>query len=114
MKLSRLALSFAAAGVLLTAGCAKTYYASAPPPPPPPPADTVPPMIAHAQLEGFRAGQDDAVRDLYDRSGYHPRNNWKYRDTPGYQLGMGPFGPYQNTFRLSYLRGYDHGYNNAQ
>lgn len=113
MKLSRLILPFVAAGVLLTAGCAKNYYAAAPPPPPPP-VDTVSPMVAHARHEGYRSGQDDAVRDLYYRTGYHPRNNWKYRDTPGFQPGMGPFGVYQNTFRLAYLSGYDHGYNNAQ
>ena len=64
-------------------------------------------MIEHAQHEGFREGRDDAVRDYYNGSGYHPRHNWKYRDTPGYQPGMGPFGPYQNTFRLAYLQGYD-------
>jgi len=108
MKLSRLAIPFVAAGVLFTAGCAKNYYASAPPPPPP--AYVPPPIVEHAQHEGFRAGQDDAARDLYDGTGYHPRHNWKYRDTPGYAPGTGPFGTYQNTFRLAYLRGYDAGF----
>ncbi|HEU5341241.1 hypothetical protein [Edaphobacter sp.] len=105
MKLSRLAVPLIAAGILLTAGCShQTYYVSAPPPPP---VNEVPPMIAHARHEGYRAGQDDAARDLYNRSGYHPRNNWKYRDTPGFQPGMGPFADYQNTFRLAYLSGYE-------
>ena len=108
MKLSRLAISLLAAGVLFTAGCShQSYYVASPPPPPPPPANEVPPMIAHARHEGFSAGQADAARDFYDGSGYHPRHNWKYRDTPGFQQGMGPFGEYQNTFRLAYLSGYD-------
>jgi len=105
MKLSRLAVPLLAVGVLFTAGCShQTYYVSAPPPPPQ--VNEVPPMIAHARHEGYRAGQDDAARDLYDRSGFHPRHNWKYRDTPGFQPGMGPFGQYQNEFRLAYLNGY--------
>lgn len=105
MKLSRLAIPLLATGVLLIAGCShQNYYVSSPPPPP---VNEVPPMIAHARHEGYRAGQADASRDYYDGSGYHPRHNWKYRDTPGFQPGMGPFGDYQNTFRLAYLNGYD-------
>lgn len=109
MKLFRFALPVVVAGLLFTAGCSQQrYYA----PPPPPPAQVVPPMIEHAEREGFRAGHDDGIRDAYNGYGYHPRSERKYRDTPGYAPGMGPFGPYQNTFRNAYLRGYDDGFHN--
>lgn len=108
MKLSRLILPFVAASILFTAGCSsQRYYA---PPPPPPPGQAVPPLIERARHEGFRAGHDDGVRDARNGYGYHPRHDRKYRDTPGYDSAMGPFGPYQNAFRNAYLRGYDDGF----
>lgn len=111
MKLSRFALPLVAAGVLFTAGCAPQphYYAAAPPPPP---AYGAPPMIAQAQQEGFRAGREDGARDAYNRYGYHPKHDRKFRDTPGYDPAMGPFGPYRDAFRSAYLNGYDRGFYN--
>ena len=107
MKLARLALPLA---VLFTAGCASHpyYYASAPPPPPP--YSSPSPLIEHAQREGFRVGVDDGARDLYNGFGYHPKHDRNFRDTPGYDPALGPFGAYRDTFRNAYLRGYDKGF----
>jgi hypothetical protein len=108
MKLSRFAVPFVAAALLFTAGCAShAYYA---PGPPPPPYNGVPPLIARAQGEGFRAGSSDGARDAYNRYGYHPKHDRKFHNTPGYDPALGPFGPYRDAFRNAYLRGYDQGF----
>ena len=41
---------------------------------------------------------------------FSPRRTPAYRDTPGYDPQLGPFGAYRNAFRGAYLRGYDWGY----
>jgi hypothetical protein len=105
MKLSPVALSLLTAACLATAGCAShPYYAVAPAPPP---YNGVPPVIAHADREGFRAGSEDGARDAYNGSGHHPERDRRYHDTPGYDPALGPFGPYRNEFRSAYIRGYD-------
>ena len=65
------------------------------------------PLIARADHEGFRAGSEDGARDLYNSFGHHPQHDRKFRDTPGYDPALGPYGPYRDAFRRSYLRGYD-------
>jgi hypothetical protein len=111
MKLSNPALPVAAAACLFLAGCAShtAYYA---PPPPPPPAgyNSVPPLIARADHEGFRAGTEDGARDFYKGFGYHPQHDRKFHGTPGYDAALGPYGPYRDEFRRAYLRGYDQGF----
>ena len=111
MKLSYLALPVAAAACLFTAGCAShtAYYAPAPPPPPPG-YNSVPPLIARADHEGFRAGTEDGARDLYNGFGYHPQHDRKFHSTPGYDAALGPYEPYRDAFRRAYLRGYDQGF----
>ena len=106
MKLSRLAFPIITAATLFAAGCASHpyYYAQGPPPPP---YASVPPLIARADHEGFRAGAQDGARDAYSGFGYQPRRDRKYHDTPGYDAALGPFGPYRDAFRSAYLRGYD-------
>jgi hypothetical protein len=112
MKLSRLALPLVSAVCLFAAGCAShTYYAPGPPPPPPPSGyNGVPPLIERAQHEGFRAGSEDGSRDAYNGFGYHPQHDHKFHNTPGYDPGMGPYGPYRDAFRQAYLQGYDTGF----
>jgi hypothetical protein len=108
MKLSHVALLLVTGAGLFTAGCAShPYYAAAPPPPP---YGNTPPLIARADHEGFRTGSEDGVRDRVNGFGYHPRNDRRYHDTPGYDPSMGPFGPYRDAFRKAYLRGYDQGF----
>ncbi|WP_158793912.1 hypothetical protein [Granulicella sp. L60] len=108
MKLSRIALPLTAAVCLLTAGCAShTYYVPAGPPPP---GYSVPPLIARADSAGFRAGSEAGARDAYNRVGHHPQRDRSFHDTPGYDPAMGPYGPYRDAFRSSYLRGYDQSY----
>jgi hypothetical protein len=106
MKLCRVALPLVAAACLLTTGCAPhpAYYAPAPPPPP---YNGVPPLISRAEHEGFRSGSEDGARDAYNGFGHHPERDRKYHDAPGYDPAMGPFGPYRDAFRQSYIRGYD-------
>jgi hypothetical protein len=109
MKLSYFALPVAAAACLFTAGCAShhtAYYA----PPPPPGYNSVPPLIARADHEGFRAGTEDGARDLYNGFGYHPQHDRKFHGTPGYDSALGPYEPYRDEFRRAYLRGYDQGF----
>jgi len=106
MKLSRIALPFAIAACLFTAGCAPhpIYYAAAPPPQP---YNSVPTLIERADHEGFRAGSEDGARDLYNGFGHHPERDRKYHDAPGYDPSLGPYGPYRDAFRSAYIRGYN-------
>jgi hypothetical protein len=105
MKLSRVALLLVTAACLFTTGCAPhSYYAV------PPPYASAPPLIARAGHEGFRTGSEDGARDRVNGFGYHPRNDRRYRDAPGYDPAMGPFGPYRDAFRNAYLRGYEQGF----
>jgi hypothetical protein len=108
MKLSRFALPLAAV-CLFTAGCAShAYY---PPPPPPPPGyNGVPPLIARAQQEGFRAGSEDGARDSYNGLKYRPQHDRRFHDAPGYDPALGPLPPYRDAFQRAYLEGYDRGY----
>jgi hypothetical protein len=103
---SRFLLPLVAAGCLLTAGCAPRVYG--PPPPPPPYGGNA--LLVEADRRGTRAGFDDGARDLANGSGYHPRRDRKYADTPGYDPALGPFPPYRDTFRSAYLRGYYNGF----
>ena len=107
-------LFFAAATIALASsvGCANRY-AAAPPPPPGPVYDQTPPNIRLAEQNGFRAGEADGARDAYDRRPYRARSTRAYFDTPGFDGNLGPFPPYQNAFRLAYLRGYDKGFRHA-
>ena len=98
-------LSMISAAVLLMAGCAPHYYGYAPPPPP-----GVPSLIERANHEGFMAGHDDGARDAYYGGGYHPQRDRKFHNTPGYEPALGPYGPYRDSFRRSYLQGYDQGF----
>jgi hypothetical protein len=108
MNLSRFALPLAAAACLLTAGCAShTYYVA---PGPPPPSYSVPPLIARANQEGYRAGSADGARDAYNGFGHHPQRDRNFHDAPGYDPALGPFGPYKDAFRNSYIRAYDQSY----
>jgi hypothetical protein len=109
MKSPRLFVALFSASLFLTAGCAhRTYtYAYAPPPPP---AYSVPPLIERANHEGFRFGMADASRDAYRGFGYQPKRSPAFRDTPGYDPALGPYGPYRDAFRTAYLRGYDQGF----
>lgn len=95
---------------LFGAGCASRpayrYYSA----PPPPAYRAVPPMVQMADREGFRAGVEDGGRDGYERHGYRPQEHRTFRDTPGYDPGMGPYPPYRDSFRRAYERGYSQGY----
>ncbi len=107
MKPFRLAaISLLAAATLFTAGCAQHPYYSATPPP----AayyQSAPLLVERAEREGFRAGSENGARDLYNGFGHHPQHDRSYHDTPGYDPALGPYGPYRDAFRRSYLRGYD-------
>ena len=92
---------------LSISGCShRRYYASPPPPPPPQAYREVPPLIQLAEQTGYRAGLEEGARDAY-QSGYHPRDDQGFRETPGYDPRLGPFPPYRDAFRSAYLRGYD-------
>lgn len=106
MKPFRLvALPLISAATLFSAGCAQhPYYAAVPPPAA---YQGVPPLIERAEHEGFRAGSEDGARDLYNSFGYHPQHDRKFHDAPGYDPALGPYDPYRDAFRRSYLRGYD-------
>jgi hypothetical protein len=106
MKLFPFVPPVVAAACLFTAGCAShTYYAAYAPTPPP--AYGTPPLIVQAEHQGFRAGTEDGARDAYNGYGHHPQHDRKFHDTPGYDPGLGPYGPYRDAFRKAYLRGYD-------
>ena len=104
---TRLLLPAVAAACLITTGCAPRAY---PPPPPPPPAGA-PLLIQEADHRGMKAGFDDGARDAANGTGYHPRRDRKYAETPGYDPSTGPFPPYRDAFRNAYLRGYANGFN---
>ena len=110
MKSRLSALPLAALACLFTAGCAShpAYYVAAPPPPPP--GYAVPPMVAQAQREGFRMGSSDGARDAYNGVGHHPKHARAFHDTPGYDPAMGPYNVYRDTFRQSFIQGYDQAY----
>jgi hypothetical protein len=109
MELSRIALLPVTLACLFTAGCAAhpNYYVPAPQAPP---YNSVPPLIARADHEGFRAGSEDGARDAYNGFGHHPERDRKYHEAPGYDPALGPFGPYRDAFRSAYVRGYDQGF----
>ena len=56
-------------------------------------------------------GVDDGARDAYNGRGYRPKADRKFHETPGYDPALGPYPPYRDRFRDSYLRGYYKGYN---
>jgi hypothetical protein len=99
-------LPFAAACLLIT-GCAAHVYA----PPPPSPPYGANPLLVEADHRGTRAGFDDGARDAANATGYHPRADRKYAETPGYDSALGPYPPYRDAFRNAYLRGYYNAFN---
>jgi len=106
MKLFPVALPLITSACLFLAGCTPhTYYVAGPPPPPP--YNSVPPLIARADHEGFRTGSEDGARDAYNGLGHHPQRDRKFHDTPGYEPALGPYGPYRDAFHRAYIRGYD-------
>ncbi len=109
MKPCHVALPLVAAACLLIAGCAShpNYYVASPPPPPPGAYNSVPPLIARAQHEGFRMGAETGARDLYNGLGHHPQHSRAFHDTPGYDPALGPYNPYRDAFRNSFVQGYD-------
>ena len=107
----RLILAAVSIIALTSAGCANRYAAA--PPPPPPAYNQAPTIIQLAEQNGFRAGETDGARDAYDARPYRARSTRAYFDTPGYDGNLGPFPPYQNAYRLAYLRGYDKGFRHA-
>ncbi len=111
MKLSGFALPLVASGLYFYGWlCVAHAYYAPPPPPPPVGYNSVPPLIARADHEGFRAGTGDGARDAYNGFGYHPQHDRKFHNTPGYDSALGPYEPYRDAFRRSYLRGYDQGF----
>lgn len=107
VRFPRLLAPAVLAACLLTAGCAERAYG--PPVPPPPYSGNA--LVVEADRRGFRAGADDGARDAVNRTGYHPRRNRLYAETPGYDPSLGPFALYRNTFRNAYLRGYGDAFN---
>jgi hypothetical protein len=105
-------LTAGAAAMLMIVGCSSHhyYYAAAPPPPPPAGYAQRPPLVEIAQRNGHIAGRDDGARDAYRGSGYRPNHDRNFRATPGYDPALGPFDVYRQSYRDSYLRGYDEGY----
>jgi len=98
-------LALAAGTCLMLSGCTQRVYA------PPPPGVYGSPLIHEAEERGYRAGFNDGSRDLAYGTGYHPRHDRKYAETPGYDPSFGPYPPYRDTFRNAYLRGYANGFN---
>lgn len=109
--MKRLALLPLCAVALALTGCYddQVPYAQAPPPPPAVYAPS-PQQLDQASRNGFRAGEEDGSRDAYNGAPFSARRTQAYHDTPGYDDSVGPFEPYQNTFRNAYLRGYDRGF----
>jgi hypothetical protein len=110
MKFSCTALLPITLASLFMAGCASHQYYAAGPPPPYNAYNSAPPLISRAEHEGFRIGSEDGARDAYSGFGHHPKHDRNFHDTPGYDPAMGPYGPYRDAFRNSYLRGYDSAY----
>ncbi len=102
------AAALSAASLSVLTGCAHhTYVVVAPPPPA---YHEQAPLLQVADRNGFQAGANAGSRDVMSGLGYHPRHDLAFRDTPGYEPGMGPFPAYRNAFRNAYLRGYDQGF----
>ncbi len=111
MRRASLPYLLVSAVALLTAGCAsEQFYAVAPPSPPPPIYRRQPPLLDIARHEGFRAGEEEGARDAYEGRAYRPERHRSFHETPGYDPGLGPYGPYRDTFRDAYLHGYSNGY----
>ena len=72
-----------AAALLALTGCAshRYYYAAAPQPVYAAP----PPLVQVADGNGYRDGQADGARDVYQRQQYRPTANRRYARTPGYE-----------------------------
>ena len=102
---SRLVITLAASACLLISGCTQRVYA------PPPPGAYGSPLIQQADDRGYRAGFNDGSRDAVNGTGYHPRRDRKYAETPGYEPSFGPYPPYRDAFRNAYLRGYANAFN---
>ena len=106
VRISRwLAPASVAACLLVTAGCAQRVYG-----PPPQAAFAPSTLISEADHRGFHAGVEDGSHDAVTRSGYHPRQDRRYAETPGYNESLGPYDSYRNAFRNAYLRGYADGF----
>lgn len=126
MRLRRvLSIGVSTAALLLALGCEDHQWSADNPPPPPaipqydagqvpppPPPPYEPALVSVADRNGFITGRADGRRDAYAGRYYRARSTRAYYETPGYDGRLGPFGPYQNAFRLAYLRGYEQGYNN--
>ena len=132
MRLGRiLSIGVCTASIAFALGCADHQWSADNPPPPPAPqydADNQPPppppsyegapapypsapsIVQIADRNGFITGRGDGQRDSYSGRPYRARSTRAYYETPGFDPRIGPFGAYQNAFRLSYLRGYDQGY----
>jgi len=106
IRFSSVVLTAVAAACLITTGCATRVYG----PPPPPAPFNGSALLQEADHRGLRAGADDGARDAANGSGYHPRRDRKYAETPGYDPARGPFPLYRDTFRNAYLRGYYNGF----
>ncbi len=110
MRRASLPYLLVSAVALLTAGCASEQYYAAAPPPPPPIYGRQPPLLEIARHEGFRAGEEEGARDAYEGRAYRPERHRSFHETPGYDPGLGPYGPYRDTFRDAYVHGYSNGY----
>ena len=107
--MKRLLVLPALAAIVSLLGCYDHPYYAPPPPPAPiyaPPAT----LLDLANRNGFHAGIQDGARDAYNGYAFAPRRTGAYRDAPGYDPQLGPVEPYVNTFRNSYLAGYDKGF----
>ncbi|MDE3103617.1 MAG: hypothetical protein KGK08_00440 [Acidobacteriota bacterium] len=106
MKTRRTLLALALVPALVLIGCEEPRAYG----PPPPPAYAPNPLLERAEHTGFHMGEENGERDANNGWGYHPRRERAFHDTPGYDPALGPYGPYRDTFRNAYLRGYDHGF----
>lgn len=110
--LSKVIPIVSALALTLLAGCShRAYYVAGPPPPPV--YNVVPPLVQIADSNGFRDGQHDGARDLYQREQYRPTWDRRYAQTPGYDGRLGPYPVYRDHYRLAYLRGYNNGFRYA-
>ena len=110
LSLPRCLPLLAATAALLLTGCAgPRYYAG-----PPPVYAAPPPLVQIADGNGYRDGQQDGARDLYQRQQYRPTWDRRYAQTPGYDGRLGPYPVYRDNYRRAYLRGYDIGFRRAE